>query len=253
MQKVKYFMLTILLLTFNLKSVYALCEVKESNNLNRLGNKVKYSWDIIEKEEEPSDTLVPPEGIPIDELENYKVKRTYFRIYINNITEDMYLTITDNETKETKTYNYEDTVDGTISFDNPVKTNIVEYSVVIYASDKTNCVDEKIRSFNFSTPMYNKYSEYALCEGLEEYYLCQKYLSSDVKIDDFWGSVEQYRMRKEASEKPIQEENDKTGKGLIDFLNEHKVLVIITGVGVIIVSSLTIILIIKKRRSRGIW
>ena len=98
--------------------------------------------------------------------------------------------------------------------------------------------------------MYNSLSESILCEGIEEYYLCNEYLSVEVSFENYEEKINAYR---EGKVNEIGEELDKdddSNEQAPSFIKDYKTPIIILIAGVII-SSL-IIVIIKKQRSKKI-
>lgn len=228
---------------------YADCDVTETNKLSSLANNVNSSQEIIQKEVKLEEGYNTPDGLTDEELENYLAKRDYFRVSIYNVTEELYIEVTDNNTKETKRYNYEDAINGTISFEKEVGTEITNYTVIVYASDKTGCVTRKLRTFYIELPMYNLLSESSLCEGIKEFYMCHEYLNVEVNFTKFEESTQLYRegkLKDDGSEKG----DDKNNEGFLGFLKEHKGVVIITSIGIIAIGGLVTMIIVKKQRSR---
>lgn len=248
MKKIKIFLIVAVLFC-GIKNVNAACDATETNRLNNLANKIKTSWDIIIKEEKPGENYGIPDGLTEEEIKNYVIELKYFKIYIHNITEDLYVRVTNKKTNEAKEFYYQDTDNGTATFEVLVTDKIVNYDVVVYASNKTECLGTELKKTSFATPMYNHYSEYEICNGIEEYYLCHEYLNMDTSFDNFWDSARQYRDNKEKEEIKRQEE-EKKNKGLIGYIKEHKGTVIITSILVIGIGGIVTVIIVKKQRSR---
>ncbi len=227
--------------------VYAECDATESNKLSNAANNVKANFEVIEKEVENTDDFNPPDGLTDEELDAYVFTEKFFRIHVSNITEDIYVIVTNDVTKESKRFNFTDTENGNISFDNMVTSDIINYSINIYSSDKTNCVNKNLRTLPLTTPMYNTLSELSLCEGIEEYYMCHEYLSVGVDFNNFEKLAEQYRKGKEKEE---DKKNEEKNKGFFGFIRKNAVLVIITSVGIIAVGGIVTVIIVKRQRSR---
>ena len=115
------------------KYVYAACDATEMNTLNSLAANVGKSYEVIEREVSSEEAnATPPDGLTIEEYENYVFVRKFFRIYITNITEELYVVVTNENTGEEKTFNYADTDNGNVYFDERVGTEIVNYTIDIY-------------------------------------------------------------------------------------------------------------------------
>ena len=58
--------------------------------------------------------------------------------------------------------------------------------IIVYASSKTNCIDEKLYSTKVKLPSFNKYSLYDECKQNEKKNICRKwYDSSNVSEEQF--------------------------------------------------------------------
>ena len=170
MKKIRVFTLAILLF-FLSTNVYAVCDVTESNTLNSLATNVKVSNEVVEVEVPMDENVNPPDGLTEEEDQNFVAYQDYFRIYISNVTEELYVVVTNESTNESKTYTYDDVENGVITFDEKVYVFITSYKIDVYSSDKTNCPDTKLYTLYLTTPLYNSYSETAVCEGIEDFYL----------------------------------------------------------------------------------
>lgn len=251
MKKFKLVVVAFLAALLWMPYVNAECDAAESNKLSSLANNVRSSQDVIEKEVDPDPDWNPPDGLTEEEMNNYVYKLKFFRIFISNITEDLYVTVTNNTTKATKTFNYSDTTNGTVSFDEEVGFQIINYTVDVYASSNTGCASKKLRTFYVTTPKYNTFSEYSNCEGIREFYLCHEYLSveADTTLDKFISLTDDYRAGKIKADGSIND-GEKKDEGLLGFIKNHKGTVIGASIVVIAIGGLVIVIIVKKQRSR---
>lgn len=249
MKKFKLVVVAFLAALLWMPYVNAECDAAESNKLSSLANNVRSSQDVIEKAVDPDPDWNPPDGLSEEELENYVYEIKFFRIFISNITEELYVTVTNNDTKEKKTFNYSDTNNGTISFDEMVSSQIVNYTVDVYASSSTGCVSKKLRTFYVTTPKYNSLSEYSNCEGIEEFYLCHEYLTVETSVDNFESLTTQYREGKLKADGSVKEP-EKKDEGILGFIKNHKGTVIGASIAIIAIGGLVIVIIVKKQRSR---
>ena len=248
MKKFKLGVVTFLMALLCMPHVYAECDAAEANKLSSLANNVQGSQEVVEKEVEPGPDWNTPDGLTDEEYENYVYMMKFFRVHINNITEDLYVVVTNKNTKESKTYNYSDTSNGNISFDEVVSSQIVNYTIDVYASSKTNCGSKKLRTFYITTPKYNSLSEYSLCEGINEFYLCHEYLNVEVNTENFESLTRQYREGKIKADG--SKNDDKTDNSFLGFLKEHIGTVIIISLLIVTIGGLVIVIIVKKQRSR---
>ena len=249
MKKIKVFTLAILLF-FLSTNVYAVCDVTETNTLNSLATNVRISYEVVQVEVPVDEGFNPPDGLTEEEDQNYVAYRNYFRFYISNVTEELYIVVTNQSTNESTTYTYEDAVDGIITFDARVFIEIVNYTIDVYSSSATNCPDTLLYTWYETTPMYNSFSESNLCEGIEDFYLCHEYLSVETSFDNFERLVQEYRdghIDDNGEEIVTPEEPD---EGFLGFISDHLVEVIIVAVVIVAAGGLITFVVIKKQRSR---
>ena len=248
MKKIKAFIFTFLLF-FLSTNVYAVCDVAETNTLNSLATNVRVSYEVVQVEVPENEDFNPPDGISAEE--DYTAYRDYFRFYISNVTEELYVVVTNQETNESKTYVYNDAVDGVITFEEEVGVTIVNYTIDIYSSDVTNCPNTKLYTLYETTPKRNLYSNYSLCIGIEEFYLCHEYLSVETSFADFERLVQEYRaghINDDGEEIVLPEETDE--ESFLSFINDHLVVVIIVVIVIVAAGGLITFVVIKKQRSR---
>lgn len=251
MKKMKAFVLMFLFF-FLSTDVYAVCDAEESNTLNSLATNLGISYEIVEVEIPMDENFNPPDGITEEEYLDYVATRTYFRIYISNVTEELYVVVTNKSTNEKHTYTYEDAVNGIITFDEIVGISITNYTIDVYSSSATNCPNTLLYTHYLTTPLYNSYSEMSVCDGIEEFYLCHEYLSVDVDVnfDDFLKFVDEYKAGHiDDDGNEVVPPEDSEG-GFLQFIGDHLVIVIISAVVIVAAGGLITFVVIKKQRSR---
>ena len=123
------------------------------------------------------------------------------------------------------------------------------YTIEIYAN-KYSCAGERFRTIPLITPMYNPYSELAVCQNNSEFYYCQQFISSEnISLGDFINQVEKYTEEKQ--EEQQQEENNKNFiDKLKDFYNNNKLIIYSVGIVIVVAGVATTVILIKKKRSR---
>ncbi len=251
MKKLKAFLFTLVLFFISSSYVYAVCDATETNELNSLAVNVSVDYEAVTEEYVPDESFNPPDGMTIEEMENYVVTRDLFLIHISNITEDLYVTVENDVTGETNTYYYDDSENGVITIRQEDLTSITNYTVTVYSSDATNCPNTRLATHYLTTPMYNYLSEYDECEGAEDFYLCYEYLSVPiVGFDDFMSLVEDYKAGKvdNNGEEIVPDEDEE--KGFLEFLSDHKAIVITVCAVIVVGGVLVTVIIVKKRRSK---
>lgn len=248
MKKWKAFLFTLVLFFVSSNYVYAVCDVNETNELNSLATNVNVSYEIVQVEIPKDENFNYPDGMTEEERAEYVAYDNYFRIHISNLTEDLYVVVRNENTGESTTYNYQDSSNGTITFDRLVTMEIVNYTITIYSSSETNCADTELYTQYLTTPMYNPYSELVLCEGIEDFYLCQEYLSVDVDFTYFYDDVERYRnglINDDGEEIPEEED-----PGFFDFVRDNIVIIIVVVVVIVAAGGLITFVVIRKQRRR---
>ncbi len=249
MKKIKAFAFTFLLF-FLSTNVYAVCDVTETNTLNSLATNVRISYEVVQVEIPMDENFNPPDGVSDEDMEDYVAYQDYFRFYISNVTEELYIVVTNQETNERRTYTYDDVVDGVITFDEVVGISITNYTIEVYSSSATNCPDSLLYTWYETTPMYNVFSESSLCVGIEEFYLCHEYLSVDTSFENFNQLVGEYRAGHiDDNGQEITEPVEDDG-GFFEFIGDHLVVVIVVAVIIVAAGGLITFVVIKKQRSR---
>lgn len=249
MKKMKAFVLAFLFF-FLSTDVYAVCDAEESNTLNSLATNLGISYEVVEVEVPMDENFNPPDGLSDEDMENYVAYQDYFRFYISNVTEELYIVVTNKTTNESHTYTYEDASNGIITFDEVVGITITNYTIEVYSSSVTNCPNTLLYTWYETTPMYNLYSEQAVCSGIEEFYLCHEYLSVDTSFENFYQLVNEYRaghIDDNGDEIVTPEESD---GGFFGFISDHLAIVIVVAVVIVAAGGLITFVVIRKQRSR---
>lgn len=201
-------------------------------------------------------------NVDYEEYKNERGKETYpdldegeivtepgFAIRIYNIPEDLNVKIKRNGMKEEKElYKSDANENGILVYDTGFPDVVKNYTITV-RSDDSNCQNEVLRKISITIPALNYYYDYEICKANPEYYLCQEYVSVDLKsmtTDKFMKQVEEYVQQKEKKE----EEESKLGYKLMAFIKRYAglfITIIILGVGIFVV-----IRIRNKQRSKMI-
>ncbi len=246
----------VVLISFLIASplVKAECDATEENRLRSLAINVKTSYEPGQGEELSHEDFNPPSGLTEEEIEElYKIPvyKSVYHVYITNITEELYVTVYDEIQDKTTTYQYSDTDKGTLVIDQEEFEMIDHFTITVYSSDKTQCPDTKLYTTYLTTPKYNQLSNYAICEGAEEFYLCHEYLSVEPNAsDDFETLVENFKAGKIDKSGEKKEDEKAKSKTFGDLIKEYKVIIIGVSAFVIIVGATVIIVVKKKRGNR---
>lgn len=241
-RKASLFMLSFVLLMSVPKA--ATCNYEEKAKLNNEAANVKTNYEIKERilNKEEYDL---PDGLESGE---YEAKTDYIQVNILNLTENLYVEVTNNVNDDKKIFSYSDSQNGNISFNWSELDTMVTYTVKIFSSSNTGCEGSTLKTLYISLPRYNDYSTYEICNEIPDYYLCQRYVTyEDVGYDAFFTRVREQIAKKEQI-KEEENKNNKWYKKTIDFIVEHKVPFIIGGVTLVVVAGGATYIIIKKRR-----
>lgn len=249
MKKLKAFGFALLLFFTSSVYVNAACDATETNELNSLATNVNVDYEVLEGKLNP-DEFTPPDGLTDEELEEFVGTYSYYRIYISNVTEDLYVVVTNELNGQSTTYTYENSNNGVITIDYDNMLSITNFTITVYSSSKTNCPDTKLYTTYLVTPMFNEYSTLEMCDGYEDFYLCHDFLKvPSVGFDKFLELLNEYKAGKinnDGEEIPIEEEEG----GFTQFLKDNAVIIIVVGVVIVTAGGLITYVVIKKQRSR---
>ena len=219
-----YFFLFVVISLLLPKNIYADCTNEEKNNFKKIESEytITYEYD----KESNSYTIVLKNPQP--DTYGYKIAQ--------NATGKYFDLTTSNETP--------------IVLSEYAPGN---YTIEIYG--KTETCKDKLKTSSIDLPRYNKYSEDPLCDGIEEFYLCQETYDKNIDYETFVERVNIYKN----NQKPQEEEKEKEEKKeniskeinkILEFIEENLVTIIIVVVFVILII-ITIILTAKSiRKSR---
>ena len=249
MKKLKALIFALIFFFASSSYAYAVCDATETNELSRAAVNVRASYEEAQILADPED-YTPPDGTDIEEAPD--VYYLVFRIYITNLTEDLYVEVYNDVTDETETYTYADSDNGTVTIDWDGVRDITNFTIRVYSSDNTNCAGTELHSLYLTTPRYNSYSSYEMCDGAEDFYLCYQYLTiEDVPFDEFVSSLERYKAGQidDEGNEIVEPEPEEEG-GFVQFLQDHLVAIIIIVVVVVACGVTVTVIIVKKQRSR---
>ena len=129
-----------------------------------------------------------------------------------------------------------------------------QYEVLIVGV--TESCDDVLKTIKLKLPKYNKLSEDPLCEGIEEFVLCNPGYEKDIDYESFVSRVNTYKKNKkdETKETPTtneeepKEHNEQLNKIINFFKNNLIEIVVITSF--VILATITIIINVKTMRKR---
>lgn len=217
-------------------SAASTCDYETQVKLNSEAANIKASYEVKE--------IKTGKKIEADLGDEEYIDETYqgVEVSIYNMTENLYLTVMNTSTNETKTYHYEDTDNGSIKLvrGEDGLEDIVTYQITIY-SNHNDCKDEELKKINLVTPKYNSFSADALCEGSSKYY-CQEYVTEDLNMtyDDF--------LKQAANNNKNDGNGDTATVKDNDFFKKYGIY-IVGGILVILLGVMTTVIVRKKQRS----
>ena len=222
-----------------LPCVNAACTNEEKAELNSLAAKVKANYEEAQRIINPEDYTIPDAIYGKEEAESYVAYEDYFKINILNITDKIKVEISNNYDMTSRTYTYQDTQDGVVSLDWDGIDAVTTFTIKVYADGEANCTTDALRTLYVTTPRYNGYSLYDVCEKAKELDVCQKYVTfKDLDYYVFMERVEKY----------LEKDSDSKTKTK-DFFKENKKTIIIGSVALIVVAGVVVAVIMKKRSS----
>ena len=244
MKKKVVVMLAGILALLNLKVVNAasLCSMEDQAKLNKIAGSVKAVYEEAKEEVDPSTYITTPE------TGEGPIYRDYFKIIFTNITEEVYVKITNDYNDEVKFIRYQDTDGGMYTFDWDNLDDVVKFTYEVYSSDKTACQNEKYFTNYLVTPMYNSFYEMLICEGINDYLPCQKYITVKNDYNEQYDKIVEY---KEAKKEKEIEENKKWYEKIGDFVKKHKT-VFIAGGSIIVIAGVAVVVVIIKRKREDV-
>ncbi len=222
-------------------SAASACDYETQVKLNSEAANIKTSYEIKEIKTGNQVLSDMDEGME-DEVYTGVVVSIY------NLTDNLYLEVTNSLTGEKKTYTYADTDNGTITFTRGEKSGlgeIVTYEVMVY-SNHSDCKGEELKKINVVTPRYNYFSAEGLCadEKNAKKYYCQPYITEELNMsyEDF---VKQAMAVQNSSD---NKQNDDSSQNE-NFLKKYGVYIVVTLIGVALIWVVTTVIVRKKQRS----
>ena len=220
------------------KNVWAAssCSYEDQVKLSAEANNVRTTYEI--KEILTGNQIEADDGSGMED-------ETYIGAEVNiyNLTENLYVVVTDSKDDSQTEYYYGDTDNGTIKFlrGNDGLTDIVTYHVSV-RSNIADCKGEEYYSVDIVTPMYNYFSSEPLCANSDKYY-CQEYITQDLNMS-YADFVKQATRDQESTEQEEKENNEEKND-----LTSKIVLYTTIGLIVLIIGVATFVIVRKKQRS----
>ncbi len=246
MEKNKFLMLIVMLLAsilvignVNAEEGENICSATDLNKLRQEAANIKVTYvpNVIDTED------VSPET-----EDNSHVKESVLDIKVYNVSEHMGLKYE---------YSGEGVVpgsfvrsasdagnDGAITVRQRSYNRIITY-VITVISNYGSCAGQTLKTMRITLPMFNYYSLLEACEGIQDYYLCQPYVTSEVGGADFFDKVENYKAKLLSNEAiDIEDDNNNIVTATFSGVKKHKYLV----VGLVVAAGVVATVLILKRK-----
>lgn len=237
--KKRAFICSLILMFFCVLNVNAAstCDYKTQVQLNTEAANIKTNYEVKE--------IKTGNMVESDLKENEYEDETYVgvEVTIQNITENVYVEITNSANDKIEVFHYKDTNDGTIVLHRGIDglEDIVTYKIVIY-SDYRDCLDEELKKIEIKTPKYNYFSVEPQCEKSNKYY-CQEFITEELNM-----SYEDF-VRQANKDTKEQKEEEKKEASANDFWKKYGIFIIIGLVIVAMGVGTTVIVKLKQRSS----
>ena len=226
------------------------CDYETEVNMAKEASNVKVNYEVkdivIDATTGAEVSGVNPDDVDFEsDYANWKK----ITVSIYNITKDMNVLITGDD-GSTETITYDETDNGTYSFDRLDLDKVVNYEIKVTTTNPS-CSGEELRTLNLLTPKRNDFHYLTACIGNDDYY-CQEFVDYDLNMSE--GDVISKAASKQNGTDSSNTSNSETKnwfEKVKEYLKENK-WVIYTGVGVIILIAgvATTVIVIKKRRSK---
>ncbi len=221
------------------------CSYKEQAELNEIANHVKANYEIVDIFDGMTLNFENGTGIATEE-ESY-IKG--FKISLLNITDDIYVTVSNDYNSEVRTFYKKDTVDGVASFESKISDVFVNYQIEVH-SNKYTCIGEVYSKISLRTPVFNPYSNLEVCENNSSFYYCQQFISSEnISSNEFYERLGKFKVEKE-DERKEEERSQTIVEKIKQFYIKNKLVIYAVIIVVIVSGVATTVILIKKRRSR---
>ena len=176
----------------------------------------------------------------------YDKTRETYDLYLKSSNPDMYyykLFVTGDlqcETVDSKTVKCLDFEPGTYD---------------IWITGQTETCNDALKEIKLKIPKYNKMSEDPLCEGIEEFVLCNPGYEKEIDYNSFVSRINTYKKNKQQNEEEVKEEKKDKKESIIDekilnFLKNNIIEIIVISIFIILVIITAIVTIKSMRKSR---
>ena len=250
MQKsAKCFLAALLMFCLTANVNAAECSYEKQVELNNIASTVKATYEEVKIDTGETVSYMDPETGIEDPSKQVPVKLNGFKTYVLNVSDDIYITVKNENTGNERTIYYSDTNNGKVTLDLYEADELVTYTIKVYGNN--DCPGKELRTITFVTPIYNVFSKLEFCKQYPEFEWCSQYITGQkISLNKFLEESEKY---KNANKLVIKEKENKKESFLDKLkknLDENKKTIMIIMTIVVIVGGTTTAIIVIKRRSR---
>ena len=134
------------------------------------------------------------------------------------------------------------------------KNTIVCYNVIpskykVSIVGNTNTCNDTLKTINLTLAKYNPYYQDSICDGIEDFVLCQETYDKDIDYETFKSRVNIYKKNLQKKEKEIKNVEGKDN-AINQYIKNNIIQIIITAVFTIAIIVTTVLTIKSSKKSR---
>ena len=216
--------------------INAACNYQETAELNKEVANIKITYEVAEGIFTRNDA---------DTGEEFEDTYNFFKINILNLSDKFYIKYSNNQNKNTKTYDSSNASNGLISFDWKDLSKVTTMTFNVYTTSKTSCKNELYRTIYLTVPRYNPYHSWGICEGKENVSLCDEYVTSEeLDYEEFVS-----RVNKVSQSNSGNKTNNNNNVNDVNTSAQSTYIYIIGG-AILVITIIVIIVVSQKKRNR---
>ena len=138
--------------------------------------------------------------------------------------------------------------DGAITVRQSSYGMVINYVIKVLAN-YGSCTGQTLKTIRVSLPVFNYYSLLDVCDGIQDYYLCQPYVMTVYTGADFYDKVETYKAKMlENNAVETDDDNNSVMTAAFSGVKKHKYLI----VGVVVaIGVIATVVILKRKKSEA--
>lgn len=216
MKKRKKLLLTIISFTIFTPKIYAECTKEDINTFNKISDEYKVTYEFNKDSK-------------LYDLTFYDPSPDKYTFIINGATDGEFSIQDDNNYKYIgiSPGNYEITIKGI-----------------------TNECQDIFKTININLPKYNEYSEDPLCDGNEEFVLCQPTYDKEVDYETFKSRLEVYKKTKQDNNEVNKEKDNNKDNNIVNYIKNNIIEITIIAASLIILTIIIISIVKRQKKSR---